>query len=157
MAAPEPAVPLTRALHALRERVSNTTLRSVSEEVGLSHRGLSKLLEGTRPQGRTLEKLAKWYRNHAVPESSARIVDALDTLLAGMPESARFQARRRTAKFITQIYGEVGRAPPDGLAREAQMTRDDGEGSAVHTVMPYARGPERCSGPRRHLPQCTES
>jgi hypothetical protein len=72
---------------AVRQRVDETSIRAVAEELGMSPSGLHVLLGGTRPHPATLEKLVSWYveRRRSNPGSAAAVaavdVDAAIRLL----------------------------------------------------------------------------
>ena len=50
---------------AARERVSRSSLRQVATEIGIDHHALNRLVHGSRPYGRTIEKLQAWYTGEA--------------------------------------------------------------------------------------------
>jgi hypothetical protein len=50
---------------AVREAIAFSTLRAVAKDVGMSPSGLQKFLEGTKPYGKTKERLRFWYFRQA--------------------------------------------------------------------------------------------
>jgi hypothetical protein len=46
---------------AVRQRVSETSIRAVAAELGMSHSGLHVFLGGTKPHPSTRAKLVSWY------------------------------------------------------------------------------------------------
>ena len=46
---------------AIRQRVDETSLRDIADEVGMSWSGLKSFLDGGSPQRRTREMLVRWY------------------------------------------------------------------------------------------------
>jgi transcriptional regulator with XRE-family HTH domain len=116
MTTPEPEVSLLRIRAALRRRAEETSLREVAREVGMSHRGLSLLIKGARPQSRTHKKLAQWYAGVLRSDASTlEVGEALDVLMRGIPEESRSAARRRTVEFVTELYRELVGDPPEGI------------------------------------------
>jgi len=54
-----------RYRRAVRDAVARVTLRGVARQVGMSPSGLQKFLDGTRPYGKTKERLRFWYFREA--------------------------------------------------------------------------------------------
>lgn len=115
MAAGEPGVSLLRLRAALRARVERTSLRAVARDVGITHRGLSKILGGTRPQLQTRRKLDVWYtETFSRDEDPLEVSEALEVLLCGLPGEKRAVAYERTLAFLRGLYRELGGNLPEG-------------------------------------------
>lgn len=94
-----------------------TSIRQVAEEIGISHSALHKFVIGrTAPQRRMRRLLGLWYLS--VIETAHEIdvarpyANALDTLLAGVPEVQREAAAARVLAGVEMAYTEEGEMPP---------------------------------------------
>lgn len=56
---------LDRIRRALQAAVDGTSLRAVAAAVEMSPSGLSKLLAGGEPYGKTVERIRRWYEREA--------------------------------------------------------------------------------------------
>jgi hypothetical protein len=104
--APECAWPVERLLEAARQRVAETNVRRVAEEIGMDHSGLRKLLRFRRkPQAATMRKLPRWYLNGAaaglceIPAEIAQII--LSLLVRHLPSAQQPAAIQAVIDTIT--------------------------------------------------------
>jgi hypothetical protein len=69
----EPTLPeLEQYRHILRDEVEHSTLRLVASRVGMSPTGLQNFLDGTKPYGKTREKVRAWfYREYGINHLSS--------------------------------------------------------------------------------------
>jgi hypothetical protein len=96
--------------------VAATSRRRTAAEIGLSPRGLLKILSGTRPHPATLRKLEEWYAVHgAEMNGELSIPEALSALLAPLPPEPRAQAFREALTFFRGLYARNGVSPPAGF------------------------------------------
>ena len=84
-----------RFRHAVREAIAFSPLRAVAKDVGMSPSGLQKFLEGTKPYGKTKERLRFWYFRQAGFSSYA-------------VEDAAYILRRLVGTLPTPDYGVAG-------------------------------------------------
>ena len=109
----EPVVGALR--EGVRRAVAVSSLRAVAEQVGLTHRGLAKFLDGSTPHSGTVRKLTQWYFTHpsgAEPVSPDVAEAALTLLLTGMPEEAVRRAVKDVAASVRRTFTEAGMPPP---------------------------------------------
>lgn len=87
---------------AVRERVAETSLRAVADEVPMSFSGLRFFLRGGTPQPATRAKLVAWFsRSRRTARVSAQDVDAaLDLLAAYIAEGGSTQLRERRRRRV---------------------------------------------------------
>lgn len=91
---------------AVAQRVKETSIRAVAEEIGMSHSGLHVLLKGSVPHPSTREKLVAWYLGRrgvgpSAPEVSKADVDAaVSVLVHYVNDGVRTQAKARRASAI---------------------------------------------------------
>jgi len=118
----EPAVAELRA--SVRRAVASSSLRAVADQVGVTHRGLAKFIDGSRPRSGTVRKLTAWYVSHAPPAeplSPATARAALALLLAGIPAGKLDRLVPDVAARIRQACVDAAVAPPawtDALAAD---------------------------------------
>lgn len=100
---------------AVRQRVDETSIRAVSEEVGMSPSGLHVLLRGSKPHPATREKLVAWYVERRRAEKSSPSIPVTDVdaalrlLIHYVLEDSRRQTRTRRAREIIQRFErEIG-------------------------------------------------
>lgn len=109
LVAPEELERFRNALHAAVERSS---LRSVAAVVGMSPTGLSKLIAGAQPYGKTVERLRAWfYRagdlNGVAPQETAR---QLRRMVDTLPEPDR--GVENLLETVDRLYQTAGMMPP---------------------------------------------
>lgn len=90
---------------AVKARVSDTSIRAVAEEIGMSPSGLHVLLKGSDPHPATREKLVAWYieqqRSKARSAVSKADVDAaVQLLIRYVRDDGRPGAQARRAAAI---------------------------------------------------------
>lgn len=108
---------------ALRRAAEETTLRGVAAQVGMTHAGLQRYIEGkTRPREATQRKLREWYLREAgswtgVDEGTARA--AIAVLLEGLPPAAQDRAVAELAAAVRDAYERVKISPPGWLGKVA--------------------------------------
>ncbi|HET7463559.1 MAG TPA: helix-turn-helix transcriptional regulator [Longimicrobium sp.] len=108
---------------ALRRAAEEITLRAVAGQVGMTHAGLQRYIEGkTRPRDATLRKLRAWYLREAgnwtgTGEGTARA--ALAVLLDGLPPAEQDRAAAEISVLVRNAYARVQISPPEWLAKVA--------------------------------------
>jgi hypothetical protein len=100
---------------ALRERVEQTSIRAVADELGMSPSGLHVLLHGSKPRAGTRRKLLEWYaeirsrsagRRAGVPaEDVDAAVAVLDRYLNA--DSRETVHRRRVREIAARLFDET--------------------------------------------------
>ena len=106
---------------ALRRAAEESTLRGVAAQVGMTHAGLQRYIEGrTRPREATQRKLREWYLREAgnwtgVEEGTARA--AIAVLLEGLPPAEQDRAVAEMAAVVRDAYERVKISPPGWLAK----------------------------------------
>src|SRR3954465_14732978 len=65
-----------------QQRVNETSLRAVADEIGLSKSGLDDFLRGRRPYSATRAKLAAWLTRHHHPDAASIRPEAVDAAIA---------------------------------------------------------------------------
>ncbi|HEX5726123.1 MAG TPA: hypothetical protein VFX98_11695 [Longimicrobiaceae bacterium] len=100
---------------SVRTAVAASSLRSVAEQIGLSHRGLGLFLNGSEPRPATVRKLREWYvrhgaETHAVSEDT--VATALALLFDEVPENVRERATAEVLDVVRRAYREAGMKPP---------------------------------------------
>lgn len=111
MASPGKGVSVENLRTALRDRISETSFRTVAREIGMSPSGLHSFLGGTSPQYSTIRKITGWYvRESRRDPGQAKVATmraALDILVEHLPEKGRDEA-------IASILEAIQRATVDG-------------------------------------------
>jgi hypothetical protein len=107
-----------------------TSLRAVAREVGITPMGLrSFLLNGGKPQARTVRKLNEWYvRRMATrrPEGEDEARAALTILAGYYPQAQRFRVLTRFLDSMEQEFRESGVQPPGWLSTlRDEIKRDE--------------------------------
>ncbi|HET7460880.1 MAG TPA: hypothetical protein VFJ82_06520 [Longimicrobium sp.] len=106
---------------ALRDALEKSSLRTVAEQVGLTHRGLKLYITGvSRPRAATARKLREWYVREAsahagADETTARA--AINVLLGGLPEGQKGRAAAKVIEAVRQAFSEAKMEPPDWIGR----------------------------------------
>jgi hypothetical protein len=118
MASSDVGVPVRFVLDSLRQRVEDTSLRSVAGEVGLSPNGLRGILNGAPPRPSNLRKLVDWYAQ--LPEPVLRptrevTAAALAILLSELPPASRPTAEKEVRSLLCQHFGSLGVSIPKWL------------------------------------------
>ncbi len=112
------AVPVEELRSALRQRAEEVSLRGVAREVGMSYKGIEKIIAkpGTDPQPASLRKISDWYirRSAAVDEepSPETVRAALATLIHHLPVGSQVEAARRLLSTLEEVTTAAGIAPP---------------------------------------------
>src|SRR5947199_7662880 len=65
-----------------QQRVDETSLRAVAEDIGLSKSGLDDFLRGRRPYSTTRAKLAAWMVRNRHPDAASIKSDSVDAAIA---------------------------------------------------------------------------
>lgn len=100
---------------AVRTAVHSSSQRIVAEQIGLTHRGLAKFLDGSTPRENTRRKLRDWYVREGVhgggvtPET---VHAAVDVLLADLPEAERGRAASELLQAVREMYRRAKMEPP---------------------------------------------
>lgn len=114
-------IPLDVLRGAVAEAARRSSLRSVAADVGITHGGLRKFLDGSPPREATVRKLTLWYvRDAAAARNVSReaVAAALSLLLAGIPEEKRAAAEQKALAALRRIYADAGVPVPRELAGE---------------------------------------
>lgn len=110
MPSPSPAFPISVLREALGVRVAQSSLRAAAAEVGMSWKGLEKFLAGSKPQGRTIQKLTEWYvraaADSAEKPSRETIQAAAALLVRHLPPAERHEAVKRVIAFSASLRRE---------------------------------------------------
>jgi hypothetical protein len=114
-------------------RVRLYSLRDVAAEVGMSHSGLHRFLQGASPQAGTRGKLEAWC--HQQRHGPSRVADRMAaglvvrTLLEQVPASRRRAALRRLAEELARLGATPSEALPAlRAAVQAESERLEAEG-----------------------------
>lgn len=108
---------------AVRGRVSETSLRYVADDIGMSFSGLRSFLAGTDPHPATVKKLTAWMirsRASAPPQARnsrrpnrAEFDAAVEYLGAELLSVTNQAARQRRLREIVSRIAEAGEMPID--------------------------------------------
>jgi len=102
---------------ALRHAVTASSLRTVAQQVGITHRGLQLYILGeSRPRAVTARKLREWYVRDASTRGGAdemTLRAAIDVLLAGLPEGGKGRATAGLIDVVRQAFRQAKMEPPD--------------------------------------------
>ncbi|MFL5383065.1 MAG: hypothetical protein ACJ8GN_11160 [Longimicrobiaceae bacterium] len=119
-------LPLDVLRESVRRAVEAYSLRHVARQIGLSHIGLKRFIEGAEPYSSTRRRLLHWYVSHAAEMRAVAVSDetagaALAVLLDGVPPEARPAAMTRLLEAVAQIHQQARIPPPqwvDSLLRQ---------------------------------------
>lgn len=97
-----------------------SSIRSVADEVGLSHSALHKFVTGrTNPQPRVRRLLGLWYLQKVEQAHDIDVARpyaaALDILLSEIPHERRGAAERGVLELLAQVHTPAGEPPPRWL------------------------------------------
>jgi hypothetical protein len=100
-----------------RAQTETTSIRDVSDQIGVSHSALHKFVTGrTDPQPRTRRRIALWYLERIDTAHDLDVArpyaGALNTLLAGLPEAQRSGTETRVLADVAEGYADAGMPPP---------------------------------------------
>jgi hypothetical protein len=112
-----PSLEVLRA--AVRRAAEVGSLRTIAEQIGISHVGVVKFLEGAPPRPSTRRKLLEWYVREGATAgevSPEMVAAALRLLLTGLPDEARVKGSTQVAQTVQSIYREAGMRVPDWIA-----------------------------------------
>lgn len=114
----EQRISVLRLRRAVAQRAGASSVTAVAAEIGVSHRGLSLFLRGTRPQTRTVRKLEAWYRRSFRTDEDLEFSadQALIALLRTVPAHQRKTAIVRAIDCLEGVFTELDRPVPDELA-----------------------------------------
>jgi hypothetical protein len=103
-----------------RAQTETTSIRDVSDQIGLSHSALHKFVTGrTDPQPRTRRLIGLWYLERIDTAHDLDVArpyaGALDTLLAGLPEAQRSGTQSKVLVDLAGGYEAAGAPPPRWL------------------------------------------
>ena len=108
---------LERIRTALQAAVDRGSLRSVAGSVGMSPTGLSNVLNGTQPHGKTMVRLREWYQRdeglNGVPAQV--IVDQLRRYVSTLPKPDEGVAILVTT--INRLYAAAEMPTPEWVRR----------------------------------------
>ena len=100
---------------AVRSAVQSSSQRIVAEQIGLTHRGLAKFLDGSTPRENTRLKLREWYVREASTRpmvDKATVAAAIDVLLRGLPEGEKGRAVAVLNEAVRQAFRQAKMSPP---------------------------------------------
>jgi len=108
---------LERIRNALQAAVDSRSLRSVAESVGMSPTGLSNLLNGTQPYGKTMVRLREWYqREEGFSGVPAQVIaDQLRRYVSTLPKPDEGVAI--LIATINRLYAGAGMPVPEWVRR----------------------------------------
>jgi hypothetical protein len=112
------AVPVEVLRAALKKRVEETSLRVAATEVGLSWKGVDKLIAGTNPQPATVRKLTDWYvRRSALSEepASETAQAALSVLTRHLPPALQGETVDKVVELLCERSRSHGLPAPAWL------------------------------------------
>jgi hypothetical protein len=103
---------------AVRQRVEESSIRVVAEEIGMSASGLHVLLRGSKPHAATRAKLVDWYvatrgepKGRANGVSPADVDVALRLLMLYATQDGRDSVQQRRVREIVRRF-EAGVSEP---------------------------------------------
>jgi hypothetical protein len=115
----ETAVPAVSLLRdAARRAVAHSSLTSVANEIGMTHRGLGLFLAGSRPRPLTIRKLHGWYIRGAAATGTytkETAFAALAVLVAGLAPHERDATTANVLAALHAGYAAAGREPPEWI------------------------------------------
>jgi hypothetical protein len=113
------AVPVEVLRSALKNRVEETSLRATAAEVGLSWKGIDKLIGGTDPQPGTIRKLTDWYvrqsaqnNEEPTPETAQA---ALAVIVRHLPPSLQDDTVAKVIELLRETVTEHDLSQPEWL------------------------------------------
>jgi hypothetical protein len=113
-------VPIDAVRELARDHAERTSLRLLAPEIGLGHSTLHNFLNGAAPHPRVRRLLGLWYLRvtggSAVDFSVRRYAEAIDVLLADLPEDARDRAAKEVLDFLQSRFQASGTSVPAWLA-----------------------------------------
>ena len=96
-------------LNRIREAASlirtETSLRKVARDVGMSPTGLSKFMEGAQPYAHTYSKLRNWYvrkGTHLSPLDTNDAQAAIDMLTGHLPDREKAECQGRLLEVLAE-------------------------------------------------------
>jgi len=112
---------LDRIRNALRAAIERKTLRAVAIQVGMSPTGLREFVAGSRPYGKTREKVRAWFyraaeMNALSPDDAVRF---LRNFVGTLPEPDRGVARLLDS--VESLYREAGMFAPAWVGRMRRL------------------------------------
>ena len=116
MPAERRAIPVEVLRRAVRERVAETSIRSVAGQTGMSATGLWRFLRGTEPYEKTQRRLQRWYvvQQAAAPRPDGDAVDEGVARAAIALLTRHIPPRRRAAhvrRLLDALADPGGREP----------------------------------------------
>src|SRR5262245_56833561 len=91
---------------ALRSAIARKTLRAVAIQVGMSPTGLQEFVAGSRPYGKTREKVRAWFYREAGSIAPDDAVVLLRRLVGNLPEPDR--GVDQLLDSVESVYREAG-------------------------------------------------
>lgn len=103
-----------------RSQTEASSIRSVADEVGLSHSALHKFVTGrTNPQPRVRRLLGLWYLEKVEQAHDIDVARpyaaALEILLSEIPHERRGAAEQEVLSMLAQVHTPTGEPPPRWL------------------------------------------
>jgi hypothetical protein len=112
---------LARIREALGIAIERKTLRFVASQVGMSPTGLQQFLAGSKPYGKTKERVRAWFYREAAMDALAPedAVQFLRRFVGTLPEPNRAIARLLDA--LESLYRDEGMYAPDWVMRMRRL------------------------------------
>lgn len=114
------AIPIEVLRDFARSQAETSSIRSVADEVGLSHSALHKFILGrTNPQPRARRLLGLWYLQKVEQAHDIDVARpyaaALDILLSEIPLEQRPEAEQGVIEMLAKVHTPSGEPPPRWL------------------------------------------
>ncbi len=113
MTSPHRVVPVDLLREAARQRVEETSLRSVAAETRMSYTALRHFLRGSEPYSDNLRRLTEWYLSTAqvaIPVEASEL--AMRLLIGRLPEPEQSKAREEVVEVVRRYFKQVGLDAP---------------------------------------------
>jgi hypothetical protein len=109
----KPQIDIAAVRTLVRDRVADSSLRAVADEIGMSKSGLDSFIKGRTPYSGTRPKLFAWYVHNRHPDSGSVAPDEVDaaiTLLERYMQSVGSEAVRQ--RRVREVADRLFRAEP---------------------------------------------
>lgn len=127
--APSDGVPLDAVRRLAAVRAQATSVNRVASEIGVTARGLSLFLEGSKPYSPTRTKLLRWYIREVgrtefdVDAETARA--ALQVLMHALPPERHRLVEQQAIAWWMGVYVAEGVVPPPAWLIEVEETSSE--------------------------------
>lgn len=111
-----PAIPAIEEIRTrLAAAVEMSSLRAVARQVGVSHSGLQKTMNGATPYRRTFRKYCSWWFAHGAH------VDRLGTALPTIAKTSRTPSRKDVESAVAQLREALTCTQPEAFHRRVRL------------------------------------